>query len=173
MREQYDTYETPVGRIWITASQEGITNISTDGSELEKEREQKENGMIRNAALQLQEYFEGTRTEFSIPLDLKGTAFQRKVWAALCEIPYGETRSYGEIAKSIGNPKAARAVGMANHNNPIVIVVPCHRVIGADGGLTGYGGGMEMKRYLLELEKKGNSASDRGNRCRSMPGGER
>ena len=89
-----------------------------------------------------------------MPVHLSGTAFQRKVWAALREIPYGETATYGEIAARIGNPRACRAVGTANHNNPISIVVPCHRVIGADGGLTGYGGGLAVKAYLLALERK-------------------
>lgn len=104
--------------------------------------------------IQLQEYLSGKRKSFEFPYELHGTPFQKKVWNALCEIPYGETRTYGEIAKAVGNPKACRAVGMANHNNPMTIVVPCHRVIGANGKLTGYGGGLDMKEYLLELEKK-------------------
>lgn len=104
--------------------------------------------------IQLQEYLEGRRKTFDFPYELHGTLFQKKVWNALCEIPYGETRTYGEIAKAVGNSKACRAVGMANHNNPMTIVVPCHRVIGANGKLTGYGGGLDMKEYLLELEKK-------------------
>lgn len=107
--------------------------------------------------MQLQEYMNGERKSFAFPYELHGTPFQKRVWNALCEIPYGETRTYGEIAKAVGNPKACRAVGMANHNNPIAIVVPCHRVIGANGKLTGYGGGLDMKEYLLELEKKQNS----------------
>lgn len=104
--------------------------------------------------IQLQEYLDGKRKSFEFPYELHGTPFQKRVWNALCEIPYGETRTYGEIAKAVGNPKACRAVGMANHNNPMTIVVPCHRVIGANGKLTGYGGGLDMKEYLLELEKK-------------------
>lgn len=104
--------------------------------------------------IQLQEYLSGKRKSFEFPYELHGTPFQKKVWNALSEIPYGETRTYGEIAKAVGNPKACRAVGMANHNNPMTIVVPCHRVIGANGKLTGYGGGLDMKEYLLELEKK-------------------
>ena len=101
---------------------------------------------------QLDEYFAGERSVFELPLGGAGTPFQRRVWAALAEIPYGETISYGELARRIGKPAAVRAVGLANGRNPISIVVPCHRVIGADGALTGYGGGVERKRYLLELE---------------------
>lgn len=101
---------------------------------------------------QLDEYFAGTRRTFDFPYRLHGTPFQQAVWAALREIPYGQTRSYRDIAEAIGHPKAFRAVGMANHANPLFIVIPCHRVIGADGALTGYGGGLEMKRALLALE---------------------
>ena len=103
---------------------------------------------------QLEAYFCGTLTRFDLPLDLVGTAFQLKVWRALCRIPYGETRSYGQIARSLGQPGAARAVGLANNQNPVPIIVPCHRVIGADGSLTGYGGGLPRKRKLLELEAR-------------------
>ena len=103
---------------------------------------------------QLDEYFSGERKKFDLPLRPNGTKFQLADWMALQEIPYGETVSYGDIARAIGKPKAFRAVGMANHNNPISIIVPCHRVIGSDGKLTGYGGGLEIKRYLLDLEQK-------------------
>lgn len=103
---------------------------------------------------QVTEYLNGLRREFDFPYTLHGTEFQRKVWRALCAIPYGETRTYGEIAAAVGNPKACRAVGMANHCNPILIAVPCHRVIGANGKLVGYGSGLDMKRSLLQLEKK-------------------
>ncbi len=101
---------------------------------------------------QLQAYFAGELTDFDLPLQMHGTEFQRRVWAALCEIPYGETISYGELARWVGNPKASRAVGLANGRNPVAIVVPCHRVIGADGSLTGYGGGLDRKVWLLEHE---------------------
>lgn len=101
---------------------------------------------------QLEEYFAGRRKKFDLPLDLQGTDFEKRCWQALLTIPYGETRSYADIARAVGSPKAFRAVGMANHNNPVAIVVPCHRVIGANGDLTGYGGGLEVKRKLLELE---------------------
>ena len=106
------------------------------------------------AAVQLDAYFAGELTTFDLPLTLHGTAFQRTVWAALQDIPYGETISYGEMARRIGLPSASRAVGLANGRNPVSIVVPCHRVIGADGSLTGYGGGMERKRFLLGLEQR-------------------
>ena len=101
---------------------------------------------------QLEEYFAGTRKTFEIPLNPQGTEFQKKVWKALLKIPYGETRSYKEIAAAIGDEKATRAVGMANNKNPIAILIPCHRVIGADGSLAGYGGGVDIKRRLLETE---------------------
>ncbi|MCI6752994.1 MAG: methylated-DNA--[protein]-cysteine S-methyltransferase [Selenomonas bovis] len=103
---------------------------------------------------QLNEYFKGTRKTFDFPYQLHGTPFQETVWAALREIPYGETRSYKDIAEAIGCPRAFRAVGMANHANPIFIAIPCHRVIGADGSLVGYGGGLGMKKLLLELERR-------------------
>ncbi|NDO47355.1 methylated-DNA--[protein]-cysteine S-methyltransferase [Clostridium sp. MD294] len=109
--------------------------------------------LLELTEIQILEYFEGTRKSFSLPLLLEGTIFQKKVWQALQTIPYGETKSYGQIAKEIGCDKAVRAVGGANHNNPIAIVVPCHRVIGANGKLTGYNGGLEKKEFLLKLEK--------------------
>jgi methylated-DNA-[protein]-cysteine S-methyltransferase len=102
---------------------------------------------------QLAEYFAGTRTEFDLPLAQAGTEFQRAVWTALLKIPYGQTRTYGELAEQLGNPKAVRAVGLANGKNPISVIVPCHRVIGSSGDLTGYGGGIARKRHLLEFER--------------------
>ena len=111
-----------------------------------------ETALIKKTAAQMGEYIEGKRKVFDIPLLLQGTAFQTAVWNALLQIPYGETRSYKETAAMAGNAKACRAAGMANNRNPIAIIVPCHRVIGADGSLTGYGGGLGIKRYLLELE---------------------
>ncbi|NGO76206.1 methylated-DNA--[protein]-cysteine S-methyltransferase [Streptomyces sp. YC504] len=104
---------------------------------------------------QLTAYFAGDRTDFDLPLHLDGTEFQRAVWAELLKIPYGETRSYGELAEALGNPAASRAVGLANGKNPIGIIVPCHRVVGANGSLTGYGGGIERKRQLLDFERQG------------------
>jgi methylated-DNA-[protein]-cysteine S-methyltransferase len=106
-----------------------------------------------DAVAQLESYFAGDRLEFDLELDMLGTEFQRKVWAALLTIPYGETRTYGEIARQIGSPGASRAVGLANGHNPVGIIVPCHRVIGANGSLTGYGGGLDRKRQLLDMER--------------------
>ncbi|MDR0447970.1 MAG: methylated-DNA--[protein]-cysteine S-methyltransferase [Treponema sp.] len=111
-----------------------------------------ETPLIKKASVQLGEYFEGKRKEFDVPLLLRGTDFQLSVWKALQKIPWGKTRSYKDIALSAGNSRACRAVGMANNRNPIAIIVPCHRVIGSDGSLTGYAGGLELKRHLLELE---------------------
>lgn len=110
--------------------------------------------LLKMAAEQLREYFEGERKDFNLPLSPVGTKFQLKVWKALQTIPYGETRSYRQVAEIIGNPKACRAVGMANNRNPIAIIIPCHRVIGADGNLVGYGGGLDLKQQLLDLEKQ-------------------
>ncbi|HEX6931107.1 MAG TPA: methylated-DNA--[protein]-cysteine S-methyltransferase [Streptosporangiaceae bacterium] len=110
--------------------------------------------VLAEAARQLDGYFGGELTEFDLPLTLDGSTFQRSVWAALQDIPYGGTISYGELARRIGQPSASRAVGLANGKNPVSIVVPCHRVIGADGSLTGYGGGMDRKRFLLALEQR-------------------
>ncbi|MGI6732229.1 MAG: methylated-DNA--[protein]-cysteine S-methyltransferase [Anaerovoracaceae bacterium] len=116
--------------------------------------EMEETPLLKETSKQLEEYFQGSRKEFSLPLNpIGGTPFMRKVWAALQEIPYGETRSYKDIAVSVGSPKACRAVGMANNRNPISIVVPCHRVIGSSGSLIGYGGGLDLKAFLLDLER--------------------
>lgn len=112
-----------------------------------------ETALLQEAKEQLEEYFDGKRREFDLPISLHGTDFQKKVWNVLRSIPYGETLSYGEVALRIGNPKASRAVGGANNKNPVMIIVPCHRVIGADGSLTGFGGGLPAKEYLLALEK--------------------
>jgi methylated-DNA-[protein]-cysteine S-methyltransferase len=112
-----------------------------------------ETPLIKKAATQINEYLAGKRKDFCLPLALHGTEFQKAVWQALQGIPYGETRSYKDIAAAIGRPKAVRAVGMANNRNPIVVIVPCHRVIGHDGSLTGYGGGLPLKQRLLELER--------------------
>src|ERR1700761_3555690 len=113
-----------------------------------------DDAVLSAAASQLGAYFAGELTSFELPLSMTGTGFQRTVWAALCDIPYGETISYGELARRIGNPKASRAVGAANGSNPIPIVVPCHRVIGSNGTLTGFGGGLKTKEILLGIENK-------------------
>ena len=149
----YCYMDSPVGRLLIVEDAGAITNVEFD-------KEPPEGVQMGNSALldeckrQLEEYFAGERREFDLPLSMKGTPFQMACWQALQEIPYGETRSYADIARRIGRPKACRAVGGANHVNPISIIVPCHRVIGAGGSLVGYGGGLSRKEYLLELEKR-------------------
>ena len=117
-----------------------------------------ETPLLAECTRQLQAYFDGALTAFDLPLNPQGTPIRRKVWAALQEIPYGETRSYGQLAAALGCPGAARAVGGANHHNPISIIIPCHRVIGADGSLTGYGGGLDMKDWLLRHERRHSHA---------------
>lgn len=144
-------YESPFGLIKIGYEENEIVCIETSQS-IDAENEPCE--LSDEAFSQLLEYFHGKRKVFDLPLKMKGTEFQIKVWQALCDIPYGETRTYKEIAEKIGNPNSSRAVGMANHNNPLWIVVPCHRVVGKNGKLTGYAGGLEMKSQLLETEKK-------------------
>jgi methylated-DNA-[protein]-cysteine S-methyltransferase len=146
-------YEYPIGRIGIGEENGAVSRVFFSGQEVFPDRESAETPLIKKAAEQLGEYFAGRRKEFDLPLVLHGTDFQVSVWKALQSIPAGETRTYGDIAALIGRPKACRAVGMANNRNPIPIIVPCHRVIGRDGSLTGYGGGLPVKQYLLELEK--------------------
>lgn len=152
-------YETKIGKILIAEDDIGITDLSLaeDFSEtlFQSEFILQETELIKEAARQLKEYLVGERTEFTVKLNPVGTEFQRKVWKALKEIPYGETRSYKQIAMATGNEKASRAVGMANHNNPIMCMIPCHRVIGANGKLVGYAGGLQIKELLLNLESKG------------------
>lgn len=109
--------------------------------------------LTHRMAQQMEEYFQGIRTSFDIPYTLQGTRFQKRVWEALCQIPYGQTRSYRDIAQAVGSPRAYRAVGMANHRNPVMLLVPCHRVIGADGSLGGYAGGVALKQFFLDLEQ--------------------
>ncbi|HUJ91063.1 MAG TPA: methylated-DNA--[protein]-cysteine S-methyltransferase [Gaiellaceae bacterium] len=140
--------DTPVGRLGLVASERGLRRVLWPGEPGAGGDE----AVLAAAAEQLREYFAGSRRAFDLPLDLEGTAFQRRAWLALAEIPYGETRSYGEQARRLGAPRAARAVGAANGANPVPIVLPCHRLVGADGSLTGFGGGLDVKRRLLELE---------------------
>lgn len=147
-------YESQIGRICIIEKDGRITNIYTSDRGLPHDVPLRETSLLKEAARQLGAYFAGELDAFSLPLEPSGTDFMKQVWTALCEIPYGKTATYGEIAKKVGKPKAARAVGLANNRNPIPIVIPCHRVIGADGSLTGYGGGLEMKKKLLDLEKR-------------------
>ncbi len=131
-----------------------ITRYEPDAGTLGTALDRDAEPVLAAAARQLDAYFDGELTSFDLPLTLDGSPFQRTVWAALQDIPYGETISYGELARRIGQPSASRAVGLANGKNPVSIVVPCHRVIGADGSLTGYGGGMDRKRFLLGLEQR-------------------
>jgi len=147
----YACYQTPVGCLQI--GYEGETLISLKRVETESDGGNK-TPLTEQIYQELLEYFDGKRQRFTVQYRLSGTDFQMKVWQALLEIPYGETCSYKAIAQKIGNPKAARAVGAANHNNPIMIVVPCHRVIGSQGKLVGYAGGLDMKARLLQLEER-------------------
>jgi methylated-DNA-[protein]-cysteine S-methyltransferase len=149
---QYAVMDSPMGPLTVASTEKGIASIHfgnavpagavTDSSANQEPVEQ------------LKEYFEGRRTQFDLQLDVEGTPFQKAVWGELLRIPYGETRTYGEIAKAIGRPAAARAVGMANHENPIAVVIPCHRVVGRDGSLTGYAGGLHLKAQLLSIERR-------------------
>ncbi|MGD9567719.1 MAG: methylated-DNA--[protein]-cysteine S-methyltransferase [Sedimentibacter sp.] len=146
-------YDTKIGRIAIMDNGNEITCVEIAEDTNLKELNICETGIIKEAARQLQEYLDGNRTSFELPLNPQGTEFQKNVWKALCQIPYGETRSYKQVAEAIGNPKAPRAVGMANNKNPIMIIIPCHRVIGSNGSLIGYAGGLHIKERLLALEK--------------------
>jgi len=147
-------YDTAIGKIGIVQTNNAITDVYFDNEVKIQDVEVKETPILKEAGKQIREYFEGNRKIFELELAPVGTEFQQNVWKALQTIPYGETRSYGEIAKSIGNAKAARAIGMANNKNPISIFIPCHRVIGANGKLVGYAGGLDIKEYLLNMEKE-------------------
>lgn len=148
--------DSPIGRLLLRSDGTHLTGLFMEPSREAKATD----GWVEDAGVtpllaareQLDEYFAGTRRVFDLPLSLQGTVFQQRVWGVLTEIPYGETWSYGQLAQRIGNPNASRAVGLANGRNPISILVPCHRVIGADGSLTGYGGGVERKQWLLAHE---------------------
>ena len=155
-------YDFPIGRMVIVEADGHVACIFFEQENRRNKRveqtlldaEERETPLLKKAARQLKEYFGGKRSEFDLPLAFDGTVFQKSVWAALLTIPYGETRSYGDIAKQIGNPKGFRAVGMANNQNPIAIICPCHRVIGSNGSLVGYAAGLEHKEYLLNLESR-------------------
>jgi methylated-DNA-[protein]-cysteine S-methyltransferase len=155
----YSRMESPAGRLLLAASQRGLTILAFDRDEFpprlpgsHKVDWKEDADATREYAAQLNEYFRGDRRDFDFPLDLRGTPFQVSCWRALLDIPYGETRTYADIARAVGCPQGFRAVGLANNRNPIAIVVPCHRVIASDGTLCGYGGGLDIKRKLLELE---------------------
>jgi methylated-DNA-[protein]-cysteine S-methyltransferase len=154
---RYTYVDSPIGRLLLQSDGTALTGLYMDvpsrpPSGMHEWVEDAKARPLQTAVRQLEEYFSGRRREFDLPLRSDGTEFQRRVWSALTEIPYGVTWSYGELARRIGNPNASRAVGLANGRNPISILVPCHRVIGADGSLTGYGGGVERKRWLLAHE---------------------
>ena len=153
----YASFDSPLGPLLLVADADGLRKINlpkngkrtaADDSWLEDLR------LLREPIRQLQEYFAGKREDFDLPLAPQGTPFQQKVWKHLRQIPYGETISYGELARRVGNPNASRAVGLANGSNPIPIIIPCHRVIGSNGKLTGYGGGLPIKEKLLALERR-------------------
>lgn len=143
-------YKSPIGILKIICNEESLISLSFE--EVEEDSENK-NEVIEKVIYQLKEYFEGNRKEFELKLELQGTEFQNKVWQELLNIPYGEVVSYKDIASSIGNEKASRAVGGANNKNKIAIIIPCHRVIGANKSLTGYAGGLNKKKWLIEHEK--------------------
>ena len=147
----YSHVNSPVGRLLLAVSERGLVALEFGRGKVAAGWVESEEKTAPHAC-QLEEYFAGRRRRFDLPLDLRGTDFQKRCWRELLKIPYGETRSYADIARAIGNPSAVRAVGLANGQNPMAIIVPCHRVIGSDGSLTGYGGGLETKRKLLELE---------------------
>lgn len=159
---RYRTVDSPVGPLTLAGSESTLMHLRMVDQTHEPDRSRwltADDTAFPEAVEQLAAYFAGELTEFDLDLELVGTEFQQKVWAALRTIPYGETRSYGEIAEQIGSPGASRAVGLANGRNPIGIIIPCHRVIGSTGGLTGYGGGIERKRTLLALEKSRTPAN--------------
>jgi len=155
----YNTMKSPVGVLKLVASDRGLTAILWENDSPSRVRlgtlvEDNNHPVLRETARQLNDYFAGKRQGFSLKFDVAGTGFQKEVWQALATIPFGETRTYGEIARQIGRPKAIRAVGAANGRNPLSIVVPCHRVIGSNGKLTGFAGGLDTKAALLKLESR-------------------
>jgi methylated-DNA-[protein]-cysteine S-methyltransferase len=162
MTTHYATTTSPIGELILLGGGETVTGLLMNGDGAFDERKQSlthDQAAFADAIDQLAEYFAGDRDQFDLALEPEGTEFQKAVWSALEAIPYGETRSYGEIAAAVGRPKAARAVGMANNRNPIAVVVPCHRVIGAGGALVGYAGGLERKTWLLTHEREARSAN--------------
>jgi len=153
---QVTTVDSPIGPLTLMARDGQLTHLVMENQAhavTPPPGSRRDDDVFTKVAMQLDEYFAGERSDFDVPMTLEGTDFQRRVWAQLCAIPYGETISYGELARRVGNPKASRAVGLANGRNPVAVIVPCHRVIAADGTLGGYGGGMARKVHLLELER--------------------
>ena len=149
---KYTHVDTPIGKLTVVAGGTGIRRILWDGEAPPEDAVEGHSDLLDAAVTQIREYFTGNRTTFDLPLDLGGTPFQQKVWRELGSIPFGTTISYGEQARRIGRPQAARAVGAANGRNPVPVVLPCHRVIGSGGALTGFGGGLDTKRTLLRHE---------------------
>jgi len=159
MTFSFHIMNSPVGALKLVASEHGLAAVLWENDDpkrvpLQPLVEDRNHPVLLETERQLNEYFAGKRTSFSLPLDFRGTDFQKAVWQALLTIPFGETRSYAQIAAQVGNPTAVRAVGAANGRNPISIIAPCHRVIGSSGKLTGFAGGLETKARLLELESK-------------------
>jgi methylated-DNA-[protein]-cysteine S-methyltransferase len=150
----WDVYESPLGPLTLFAAPRGLTGLSFPRRAAGLDERDRDPAALAAAAGQLEAYFAGRRRAFELPLDLAGTPFQRRVWAELRRIPYGETVSYSELAARVGRPDVVRAVAAAVGRTPVPIVVPCHRVVGADGSLTGYGGGLQRKRALLDLEAR-------------------
>jgi len=150
------TVDSPIGPLTLMARDGRLTHLVMEDQAhavAPPPGSRRDDDVFAEVASQLDEYFAGQRTSFDVPMTLEGTDFQRRVWAELCAIPYGETISYGELARRVGSPKASRAVGSANGRNPVAVIVPCHRVIAADGSLGGYGGGLDRKVHLLGLEQ--------------------
>lgn len=164
MSTTHTVIDSPLGELTVVATDDSLVGVYFDGH-----THRPHNAMFghrvdtgfEETRRQLDEYFAGERTRFALPLAPRGDTFQRRVWSLLTEIPYGETRTYGDLARELGNPGAARAVGAANGRNPLGVIVPCHRVIGADGSLTGYAGGLERKRFLLGLEEPAQTKAGR------------
>ena len=156
MTTTYRTMTSPIGTLTIAGEDGVVTRVLMEDQRHAPSAEgwAHDPNAFADVVGQLEEYFAGERTSFDVPLRLEGSEFQRTVWQGLLDIPYGETCSYGELAAAIGRPGAARAVGLANGRNPVAVIVPCHRVIGAGGDLTGYVGGLDRKRHLLELERR-------------------
>ena len=153
----YQYMETPIGKLLLAGDGDSLTLLGFPGGSMARRHEsdwKQDPAPFAEVRQQLDQYFAGQRQQFDLPLAPQGTEFQQRVWAALQEIPFGETWSYGQLARHIGKPKASRAVGAANGLNPIPVIIPCHRVIGASGKLTGFGGGLDAKRYLLNLESE-------------------
>jgi methylated-DNA-[protein]-cysteine S-methyltransferase len=148
---RYTTMDSPIGKLLLAGDDGALRRVSMSPFKIDRRWTHDETS-LESVRRQLEEYFSGERREFDLRLDVHGNRFELAVWEALRQIPYGTTTSYGQIARALGHPHAPRAVGVANARNPVAIVVPCHRVIGASGSLIGYGGGLERKRFLLELE---------------------